>query len=149
MTSIWLQASVHVFLLTDGTVEALCCKFIKKVIPYFFGGLARIGYGLLPAEYVLAEMYRQGSSIAIVSRSFTKAARPGDYEMMEKVFMEGIRQVRSFEDELRRKDYRFFLDNLRIIKEKVAEIEENIIKERGDVWKLLLTGRFFNIRPSR
>lgn len=120
-------------LLTDGTVEALCCKFRKKGIPYGFGGLARIGYGLLPAEYVLAEMYRQGSSIAIVSRSFTKAARPGDYEMMEKVFMEGIRQVRSFEDELRRKDYRFFLDNLRIIKEKVAEIEENIIKERGDV----------------
>src|SRR5690606_5701988 len=48
------------------------------------------------------------------------------YEMIEKIFKEGVRDIRRFEDELRKKDYRYFLKNQRVLKEKVAEIEENM-----------------------
>ena len=57
-------------LLVDGTVEKLCNVISKAKIPYGFGGIARLGYGDLPAEYVIAEHYRLGSSMAILSRSF-------------------------------------------------------------------------------
>ena len=46
-------------LVCDGTVENLCKKFKNKNIKYGFGGIARIGYGMLPAEYVIAEHYRR------------------------------------------------------------------------------------------
>lgn len=40
-------------LLTDGTVEKLCNKFLQKRIPYGFGGIAALGKGKLPAEKLL------------------------------------------------------------------------------------------------
>ena len=57
-------------LLANGTVEKLCKKFEEKGIPYGFGGIAALGKGILPAEKVIAEHYRLGSTCAILSRSF-------------------------------------------------------------------------------
>ena len=57
-------------LLTDGTVEDLCYKFKKKGIPYGFGGIASLGQGMLPAEYIITEHYRLGSTCAILSEKF-------------------------------------------------------------------------------
>ena len=45
-------------------------KFEDKGIPYGFGGIAQLGQGTLPAENIIAEHYRLGSSMAILSRSF-------------------------------------------------------------------------------
>jgi len=56
--------------LVDGTVEMLCKKIKQKSIPYGFGGIARLGTGLLPAENILAEHYRLGSSMVILSEAF-------------------------------------------------------------------------------
>lgn len=115
-------------LLADGTVEAICNKFGEKGIPYGFGGIARIGQGLLPAEYILGEIYRLGSSMAIVSRSFCNVKE--DYETIEKVFHQGIQEIRRWEDILRKKDDQFFLKNQGLLKEKVADIEESLKKGR-------------------
>ena len=57
-------------LLADGTVEKLCFKFRQKGILYGFGGIASVGKGLLPAEKVIREHYRLGSTSVILSRSF-------------------------------------------------------------------------------
>ena len=56
-------------LLTDGTVERLCLQFKQRGVPYGFGGIASLGKGLLPSEYVIREHYRLGSTCAILSRS--------------------------------------------------------------------------------
>ena len=40
-------------LLADGTVERLCKKFRDVGLPYGFGGIAKLGDGLLPAEKVI------------------------------------------------------------------------------------------------
>ncbi|WP_407721429.1 aldolase/citrate lyase family protein [Ruminococcus sp. JE7B6] len=57
-------------LLADGTVENLCLKCKLKGIPYGFGGVASLGKGMLPSEYIIREHYRLGSTCAILSRSF-------------------------------------------------------------------------------
>ncbi len=57
-------------LLADGTVERLCDKFRKRGIPYGFGGIAKIGEGLLKSDDVIGEHKRLGSTCAILSRTF-------------------------------------------------------------------------------
>lgn len=85
-------------LLADGTVEKLCEKFKKKGIPYGFGGIASLGKGLLPSEYVIMEHYRLGSTCAILSRSFCNMSRESDIERVETIFRKGVHDIREFED---------------------------------------------------
>lgn len=56
--------------LTDGTVDKLAKVINLAGLPFGFGGVARIGEGLLPAEKLLAEHVRLGSSNVILSRTF-------------------------------------------------------------------------------
>lgn len=117
-------------LLADGTVESLCNKFRDKGIPYGFGGIARLKHGSLPAEYIIREFYRLGSSMVILSRSFCNASKVEEYETIEKVFKEGVQEIRSFEDKISKKDYLYFLKSQKVLRRKVSEIEENMKKGR-------------------
>lgn len=87
-------------LLTDGTVERLCKKFHAKNIPYGFGGIARLGYGMLLSEKVIAEHYRLGSSMAILSRSFCNADKIDNIEQIEEIFKREILKIRAYEKEV-------------------------------------------------
>lgn len=58
--------------LADGTVERLAAEIRAAGLPFGFGGVARVGEGLLPAELVLGEHLRLGSSRVILSRAFQK-----------------------------------------------------------------------------
>lgn len=56
--------------LSGGLLDYMAEKIHKRGIPFGFGGMAKIGEGLLPAECVLAEHYRLGSESVILSRTF-------------------------------------------------------------------------------
>lgn len=84
-------------LLADGTVEKLCEKFRQKGIPYGFGGIASLGKGLLPSEYVIMEHYRLGSTCAILSRSFCNATQIKDTQEILRIFTQGVREIREYE----------------------------------------------------
>jgi hypothetical protein len=56
--------------LSNGLLESLVYVINKSGLPFGFGGLARIGEGTLPAELILAEHVRLGSSCSILSRTF-------------------------------------------------------------------------------
>jgi citrate lyase beta subunit len=56
--------------LANGMVDELCAKFRQKGVPYGFGGIARLGKGLLKAEKVIMEHYRLGSTWAIYQEAF-------------------------------------------------------------------------------
>lgn len=86
-------------LLADGTVDRLCAKIKDAGLPYGFGGIASLGGGMLPSEYVIREHYRLGSSAAILSRSFCNTARIPEIERIEQVFRDGVKAIRSFETE--------------------------------------------------
>ncbi len=57
-------------LLAGGLVDSLV-EIIKEAgLPFGFGGIARIGEGIIPGEMVLGEHLRLGSSSVILSRTF-------------------------------------------------------------------------------
>lgn len=86
-------------LLADGTVDHLCAQMRSSGASYGFGGVARPGTGTLPAESILGEHYRLGSQSVILSRSFCDTAKVTDYDEIERIFREGIADIRRFEAE--------------------------------------------------
>ena len=87
--------------LADGTVEAVTRQLQIVGIPYGFGGIARIGEGRLPAEKVLGEHVRLGSSLAILSRSFCNIGVTGKFDAKQaQMFQEGVWKIRVYEQQL-------------------------------------------------
>lgn len=84
-------------LLADGTVEKLCRKCAEHHIPYGFGGIASLGKGLLPSEYVIKEHYRLGSGCAILSRSFCDVRFIEDIKQISSIFKNGVQAIRAYE----------------------------------------------------
>ena len=97
-------------LLADGTVETLCLKCKIKGIPYGFGGIASLGNGMLPSEYVIREHYRLGSTCAILSRSFCNLEKVQHIGIVSSTFIQGIKAIRELEKECDEK-IRYFREN--------------------------------------
>jgi len=106
-------------LLADGTVEMLCNKIKNKNMKYGFGGIAQLGKGLLPAEYIITEHYRLGSTMAILSRSFCNLKIDNDYNEIKRLFNEGMVNIRNFECYIIDKENNYYVNNYQIIKQKV------------------------------
>jgi 2-keto-3-deoxy-L-rhamnonate aldolase RhmA len=56
--------------LLDDSFSMMCAKIRARGLPFGFGGIAQLGQGLVPAEKIIAEHYRLGSTMAIMARSF-------------------------------------------------------------------------------
>lgn len=84
-------------LLADGTVEAIGQKIRGAGIPWGFGGVARPGTGTLPAEWILGEHCRLGSSMVILSRSFYDQSKPLPKAEMEAFFKKSVAEIRRWE----------------------------------------------------
>ncbi len=95
-------------LVADGTVEGLAEKISKAGIPYGFGGFGKIGEGMLPADYIVAEHYRLGSSISILSRAFCNTDICTDKNEIESIFSDGMKKLRSYEKFLEKCDENYF-----------------------------------------
>jgi 2-keto-3-deoxy-L-rhamnonate aldolase RhmA len=109
-------------LLTNGTVEMLCQRVKSLGIPYGFGGIAQIGKGILPAENIIAEHYRLGSSMTILSRSFCNTTTYLDVNQIEDIFQKGINEIRNYEEMVANAGNSFFDKNQKVVREKVVEI---------------------------
>lgn len=109
-------------LLANGMVDKLCSKISGKTNQYGFGGIARIGYGVLPAEYIIKEHYRLGSKCAILSRSFCNANKIDDIKQIEKVFGTEIENIRKTEEIVSKMTQQEMLSNHEKVKQLVNEI---------------------------
>ena len=109
-------------LLSNGTVESLCKKIAATGIPYGFGGIARIGEGTLPAEWIVKEHYRLGSTRAILSRSFCNAEEIKDLKKIEVIFAENMARLRDCERDFTTTTEEDFEENRKAVKRKVADI---------------------------
>lgn len=112
-------------LLADGTVEKLCLKFRMKGIKFGFGGIAAIGTGMLPAEVILKEHYRLGSSSVILSRSFCNYEKIDNLQKVKEIFDIGISSMRTCEEQISVYS-RYFFDNIEILMEKTALIADKM-----------------------
>lgn len=111
-------------LLANGQVESWCKRIGVKGISYGFGGIASLGKGELPAEYIIAEHYRLGSSFAILSRSFCNADKIDSLDEIEKKFKVGMKEIRDFERKMTKQGDSFFDENHR----KMVNIVRRIIE---------------------
>lgn len=110
-------------LLADGTVETLCLKCKLKGIPYGFGGIASLGKGMLPSEYVIREHYRLGSTSAILSRSFCNLEKVRHIGIVSSTFIDGIKGIRALEKECEEK-INYFRKNEKEVAKRVQSICE-------------------------
>ncbi len=113
-------------LICDGTVAGLCAKFKEKGLKYGFGGIARVGFGMLPAEYIITEHYALGSTAAILSRGFCDANSIEDAESVRELFVEGVKNIRVKEEEVSRYTEKEYASNREIISQKVDAIVKKI-----------------------
>ena len=110
-------------LLTDGVLEDITNKLKARNMPFGFGGVARLGYGELKAEMILAEHCRVGSERVILSRSFCRAEQYNDNpEKFEHEFNEQVKLIRDYEDYLKRQSTDFFIDNYKMTKQVIQTI---------------------------
>lgn len=108
--------------LADGTVDGIAKKCKEKGIPFGFGGIASLGKGMLPAEYVIAEHYRLGSSSVILSRSFGDLKGVTDLHVIRDAFRTGMPEIRMFERCCGEQNDYYFADNRQIVCEKIKVI---------------------------
>ena len=120
-------------LLADGTVERLTQKIKAKGIPYGFGGIAKLGDGLLPAEKVIMEHYRLGSTRAILSRTFCDSAKIESIEKIDEVFNLNIKILREYEQIVSRKTKEELIQNRNDVISSVAKIVQIIKSNREKI----------------
>jgi 2-keto-3-deoxy-L-rhamnonate aldolase RhmA len=64
--------------LASGLIDELAAIVCSQGLPFGIGGIARVGEGQLPAEVILGEHVRLGSSSVILSRTFHRMAQSLD-----------------------------------------------------------------------
>lgn len=120
-------------LLTNGVVENLCKKFKEYGIPYGIGGIAALGKGDLPAEFVIAEHYRLGSSCAILSRSFCNTKNIDSIDEFKELFATGLASTKKYEAKLLTESTEYFESNQELVTKIVARIVEKIKAKRNQL----------------
>ncbi|BBT15706.1 hypothetical protein WP8S17C03_17550 [Metapseudomonas otitidis] len=80
--------------LVNGMIDSIAKMLRDYSIPFGIGGIARVGEGLLPAELLLAEHVRLGSTAAILSRTFHRQASSVDEIKAQMDFSAEIEKLR-------------------------------------------------------
>lgn len=111
--------------LSDGLVEYAAEKCKKKGIPFGFGGIARIGDGILPADKILAEHVRLGSSSVILSRTFK--GEVGDNTGVKVDLCNEVNKVRKTMDAIACWDDEAFAKNQQDVAQTVRQIVDRYV----------------------
>lgn len=127
-------------LLANGQVEAMTKKIGSHGLPYGFGGIARLDEGMLPARHVIAEHYRLGSSMAILSRSFYDSWLEHDIAEIERVFRYGMAEIREYEKQLMAQDNDYFTRTHETVKNEVAQVVKEIKQKRAAATPVTVEG---------
>ncbi|MGA9468568.1 MAG: hypothetical protein WBV10_13125, partial [Exiguobacterium marinum] len=118
--------------LTNGLVETIITQIRAVGIPYGFGGIARIGEGRVPAEKIIAEHKRLGSSLVILSRSFCHI---GSVEKVTagqtQLFREGVWRIRAYEQQLESMPSEWFEQNRLTLTADVQAIVSERQQQKG------------------
>ena len=113
-------------LLSGGIVEYLAEKIKSNSVNFGFGGIAKIGEGILPAERILAEHYRLGSQSVILSRTFRNER---DSKGPKVDFAAEVAKVRERESEYLKWSPEQFEENRLEVKKCVKKIVDKISQQ--------------------
>ncbi len=114
--------------LVNGTVEKICDVARKYNIPYGIGGISKIGTGDLPAEKIIIEHYRLKSNKVILSRSFYNTKNNLKNEEIERIFNDGINEIREYEEKVQKMPEEEWEEN----RQDIQTIINQIISYKND-----------------
>ncbi|MBE6805502.1 MAG: aldolase [Ruminococcaceae bacterium] len=106
--------------LSGGLVDYMAEKIKAKGIPFGFGGMGKIGEGILPADRILAEHYRLGSSSVILSRTFRNEVDADGKPQLD--LAKEIAKIRAEEEKLSKWTNEQFIENKLAVKKTVKQI---------------------------
>ena len=116
--------------LADGGVDRIAAKLRQSCKVFGFGGMARIGELLPPAEHILAEHFRVGSTGVILSRSFCNPDQAIGSTAFEAMFKAQVAKIREQEALFEQETPEFFERNrLQVVK----EVEDVVVRIKGNV----------------
>lgn len=111
-------------ILTGGLLDFLADKIHNKGVDFGFGGIAQVGKGAIPAEYILGEHVRLCSSAVILSRSFNFDRETSFSDSFKAIFIEEIKKLRSSIQDWRNQSTDVLLQN----KENVELLVNKFLK---------------------
>jgi len=115
--------------LSRGGIDHLATKLRNAGIVFGFGGIARIGDLVPPAERILAEHFRLGSSGVILSRSFCQPLQAVGAATFESMFKREVAKVREQEQLLAEADAKFFERNRLKVIDEVNQMVRQLSKK--------------------
>ena len=97
-------------LYTDGTVDEIVSKLKSANVKFGIGGVGKVNCdNLIPAENILCEHYRLGSSMVILARAFCDWTKC-ELAEFEQIISKGVAENRKYEATLENKTQKFFND---------------------------------------
>jgi hypothetical protein len=109
-------------LLSGGIVDYLASVIRDKGIKFGFGGIARLEHGTLPAELILSEHLRVGSSQVILSRDFNALFDNSSAESGRERFCQAVQHLREYIGGLTSSCERDLLANSLVLKKIVHRL---------------------------
>ena len=77
---------------------------------------------MLPAEYIIREHYRLGSTCVILSRSFCNVNQIANMDTIKEIFTDGVRDIRNLERECQEQGTDYFEKNHEEVVRRVNSI---------------------------
>ncbi|MDD2457664.1 MAG: aldolase/citrate lyase family protein [Eubacteriales bacterium] len=108
--------------LLDDSFAAMCAKIRSRGLPFGFGGIAQLGQGLVPAENIITEHIRLGSTMAIMARSFITLEEDCPLEEIVAALKAALDPVREYESYLTQQEPEFFQQNRTQLHALIREI---------------------------
>lgn len=110
----------------DGSMDAVAARLRASNHVFGIGGMARIGTLVPPAERILAEHLRLGSTGVILSRSFCSPDQARDTDDFRALFTQLVAEVRKQEAWLAEQPLEFFESNRRQLIGEIDQVVEQI-----------------------
>lgn len=110
--------------LASGFLGEICEKIKRTGKPFGFGGVARVGEGMLPAESIIMEHYHLGSECVILSRTFCNSSIITDLNDLRVIFSREVSHIRIIESILQynEPECALYRDNHAMVSEVVNRI---------------------------
>jgi len=109
-------------LLSGGIVEYIAKKVKSKGLKFGFGGITRVGKGLLDSQYVLMEHYRLGSEMVILSRDFKDYKESTKDILLSVNLKTEVGKIKDIKSNILKSEPEALFENSKIVKELVAKI---------------------------